>query len=163
MEITVGKHMEYGIYAGEYRDMLPKSEIKNIERIVAKRTIIEPYQIEIIQYLAKTYFLPIHRVLGFFLSRPLMKRLEKYGYDVLLCGERIEHTQVQNTRELIVAATGITNEMINNYTTAGTIIVCPDDFYLYNLSEGISDEKTFFLPAEATETQKTKAWIDIYM
>ena len=46
--------------------------------------------------------------------------------------------------------------------TPGTIVICPDDFYLFSLAETISDEGTFFLPAEATETQKVKAWIDTY-
>ncbi len=136
--------------------------MKHVERIVSKRTIIEPYQIKIIQSIATTYFLPIHRVLGFFLSRPLMKRLEKYGYDELL-GSKVAHYPIgTRQRELMVAASGITPETIRKYTTPGTIVICPDDFYLYSLAETISDEGTFFLPTEATETQKVKAWIDTY-
>lgn len=162
VEITVGKHQEYGIYVWIYDGTLPGGEIKHVERIVSKRTIIEPYQIEIIQSIAATYFLPIHRVLGFFLSRPLMKRLEKYGYDALLGVEMAHYPIGTHQRELTVAASGITPETIRKYTTAGTIVICPDDFYLFSLAETISDEGTFFLPAEATETQKVKAWIDTY-
>lgn len=162
VEIQVGKHTEYGIYVGPYHGELPPGDIRQILQILWKRTVIEPYMLEIVQYVAKTYFLPIHRVMGFFLTRPLLNRLEKYGIENLLLPTREHYAGSTHKHQLIHSAKQIDTKLLETMIEPGTVVLCPDDFYLYHLEEIWRWDGAFFLPAEATDTQKSKAWIDIY-
>lgn len=85
MEIPLGKSVEYGLIVGrEYTVPEEHIDVRTIARIITSRAVIAPYQIAMILSLARRYMLPIHRVLGFFLPRPIMNRLEKYGYETLI-------------------------------------------------------------------------------
>lgn len=79
-EIPLGKNIEYGVVAG-FTETTPENyEIKSIVQVICNTPLLAPYQIEVILKISKRYMIPIHRVLGFFLPRPVLARLEKNNF-----------------------------------------------------------------------------------
>lgn len=83
VEIPLGRNIEYGVVAGFTENIPENYEIKSIVQVICSVPILAKYQIEVILKIAKRYMIPIHRVLGFFLPRPVMSRLEKSNFGEL--------------------------------------------------------------------------------
>ncbi len=165
VEIPLGKWGEYGLLVWEtVAPENPWIEVREIWKIITKRTVIEPYQIEMIYAISQKYMLPIHRVLAFFLPNPVIKRLEKYGYDILLDWKGKDSTlgwKMIKHELHFFSGESINKENIEKYIVPQSVIICPDDFFLESLREKYAHENVLFLPQESTDTQKAKAWIDI--
>ncbi len=83
VEIPVGRYVEYGIVTAIIDTVSdPEMLLKPIIRIITSKPVLAPYQISIILSIAARYLIPIHRVLGFFLIRPVLNRLEKKGFPI---------------------------------------------------------------------------------
>jgi primosomal protein N' len=161
--IPLGKWQELWLIVWISEENLEmREDIRTILQVITKRTVIAPYQIDMILFLSRRYMLPIHRVLGFFLTQPTLKRLEKYGYDIL--SETTQASQLSSLwkKELIFfSETTITSDILRPYLWEKTIIICPDDFSLENYRKDFENEHTFFFSTDLTDTRKAKAWIDI--
>jgi hypothetical protein len=57
--------------------------IRSVSRIITNKRLLAPYQIDMIIAISRRYMLAIHRVLGIFLTRPILSRLERKQYDQL--------------------------------------------------------------------------------
>ncbi len=163
VEIPLGKGKEYGLVVG-IEDTVPEEhiEVRAIDRIITKRAIIAHYQIGMILSLARRYMLPLHRVLGFFLPRPVINRLEKYGYESLISEDTSEMGHPGAVKNLIFFSnTSITPEVLTPYLTPKTIVICPDDFSLESYRSFFESDTTLFISSDTTDTRRAKAWIDI--
>ena len=152
---------EYGIVVGRRESAPEGMEIRDIVRVVTLVPLLAAYQIALILEISSKYLIPIHRVLGFFVSKWVLKRLEKKNFEQL-------NTQDSNTPTLqdcnhltILKDSIITGDILKWFLTPGTIVVCPDDFILYRLQRELTDMDIFFLPSESTDTKKAQSWIDI--
>ncbi len=166
LEIPLWKWQEYGLLVWISEENLSEiQEIKTILRVVTNRTVIGPYQIDMIISLARQYMIPIHRVLGFFLTKPIINRLEKYGYDLIWDDEtmrsRENNEQKSKNKLIFFGETTITPDILDEFIWEKTVIICPDDFSLENYRKSFENESTFFFSSELTDTRKAKAWIDI--
>jgi hypothetical protein len=167
VEIPYGKGIENGIIAEKYMNSPIEintesyTRIKTISRIVTTKKILAPYQIQMISMLAEKYMIPIHRVLGIFLTRPILTRLERKNYEQL---EEKLSTPNENwsgkfhiTQEWIV-----TPELLESYINWPTIVVLPDDFAMMPYREYLKNQEwILFIGNDMTDTRKAQAWIDI--
>lgn len=129
VEIPVGKTIEYGIVADINVDIPEGKEIKSIVQVICSAPILDRYQIQVIGRIARHYMLPIHRVLGFFLPRPVLRRLEKSNFsDLKNPPEKKE--QKQESCISFFQNTTITPEVLKPYLSPGTVVICPDDIAL---------------------------------
>lgn len=163
VEIPLRNTLEYGIVVG-FRQTAPENmEIRDISRIITSKEVLAPYQIALILEISAKYLIPIHRVLGFFLSKAVVKRLEKKNYEQLIL-QPSRHPGIQASSQLTILKDSIiTGEILPPYMTEWTIILCPDDFTLYRLQRELGDrEDILYIPNESTETRKAQSWIDIY-
>jgi primosomal protein N' len=81
VEIPVRNSVEYGIVVGFRESSSDGMELRDIIRVVTNTEILAPYQLALILEISARYLIPIHRVLGFFLSKAVLKRLEKKNYE----------------------------------------------------------------------------------
>lgn len=116
VEIPVRSATEYGIVVG-FREYPPEHmELKDIIRVVTDKEILAPYQISLILEISARYLIPIHRVLGFFLSKSVIKRLEKKEFEQI-------HTRVSSNyptpsnQITILKDSIITGEVLQSYMT----------------------------------------------
>ena len=106
VEIPYGNNSENGIVTALYVDSPIDTEsetfsrIKNIERIIATKKILAPYQIEMICSISERYMIPIHRVLAIFLTRPILSRLEKKNYQQIEENEVLPEIKKNGTIQL---------------------------------------------------------------
>jgi len=81
VEIPVRNALEDGIVV-VFRKAAPEGmELKDITSVIPSKAVLAPYQIALILEISSKYLIPIHRVLGFFLSKAVVKRLEKKNYE----------------------------------------------------------------------------------
>ena len=83
VEVPMKNGKEYAIVAGGNERYDENINYKSVIRIISPNPILAPYQVSVIQEIAQKYMIPIHRVLGFFLPKSILNRLEKKGYDIL--------------------------------------------------------------------------------
>lgn len=152
---------EYGIVVWN-RETAPEGmEIRDIIRVVTPLPFLAPYQVALILEISMKYLIPIHRVLGFFVSKWVLKRLEKKNFDQLDSQPSNHPTTSPSNHLTILKDSIITGDILKGFLTPGTIVVCPDDFTLYRLQRELADMDIFFLPSESTDTKKAQSWIDI--
>jgi primosomal protein N' len=161
VEIPMRSATEYGIVVWK-RETAPEGmEVRDIIRVVTPLPLLAPYQVALILEIAAKYLIPIHRVLGFFVSKWVLKRLEKKNFEQLN-SQPSSHPTIQPSNFLTILKDSIiTGGILRDLLKPGTIIVCPDDFTLYRLEEELSGMDIFFLPGESTDTKKAQSWIDI--
>lgn len=160
IEIPLGKNIEYGIIASLESPIPEHQEIKSIVQVICSSPIIAPYQVETIIHIAKHYMIPIHRVLGFFLPRPVLSRLEKSNYADL---NEIKGNQKNPSSHLyFFQNTTLNSQILEPYLKPMSIIVCPDDISLSQYQKAFHDKEwAIFLPNEATDARRSKAWRDV--
>lgn len=137
-------------------------EIRDILSLESPIPLLAPYQIQLILMIATKYLLPIHKVLQIFLSRPLVRRLQKYTFPL----EPIQ--SIQKTTKNKHTASIITQEIVQKkhiepYLEDGTVIVVPDDIFLSQLKNTLdSEEDIGFFFDDLTDIRKAQFWIDTY-
>ena len=172
VEIPYGKNLEFWIISGIYEDspIDTQSEsferIKTIHRIITEKQLLDIYQIELILKIAKKYMIPIHRILGIFLPRPVLSRLEKKNYEQLIdIPKKLETSQKQEAPHHglhIVSDSIVTPELVEQYISWPTIVILPDDFAMIPYEKAFWDNKNIlFLKNDMTDIKKAQAWIDI--
>jgi len=162
VEIPVRNALEYGIVVG-FRQAAPENmEIRDISRIITSKAVLAPYPIALILEISAKYLIPIHRVLGFFLSKAVVKRLEKKNYEqIVLVEPRSQVLNLENSVTILKDSV-ITWDMLRRYLKPWTVVLCQDDLTLYRLEKELwLQTNTLFLPSESTETKKSQWWIDI--
>lgn len=91
--IPYGKDEDKGMVTALYQqdeiDITVIPDIRTIVAVVTHQSLLATYQIRMIERISERYMIPIHRVLGIFLPRPVLKRLEKKNYEVLKEGNEI--------------------------------------------------------------------------
>jgi primosomal protein N' len=195
VEIPLGKWIETGFIAG-FTDEVPEHiETKSITNVICSTPILAPYQLYLIESLAKRYMLPIHRVLGFFLTRPVISRLERTNFGTLEDKVKVdipchceawacpvaergsnpcsvianiwsdlvpeEKSQAKPSHIYFFHNSIITANLLAKYIQPRTVIICPDDISLFQYQKELVHDTYFFLPNEATDARRSKAWIDI--
>lgn len=60
---------EYGVVVGRRESAPEGMEIRDIVRVVTLVPLLAAYQIALILEISSKYLIPIHRVLGFFVSK----------------------------------------------------------------------------------------------
>lgn len=159
VEIPLGKNKEYGIVAGIAEYIQESYEIRPIIQVVCSTPLLASYQIHLILSIARRYMIPIHRVLGFFFTRPTLSRLEKSNFGGLAEVSHVSHDS--NGRIIFLQNTIVTPTVLSEYISERTVIVCPDDISLFQYQKAFEDSSYFFLPNEATDAKRSKAWRDI--
>jgi primosomal protein N' len=165
---------EYGIVVGRRESAPEGMEIRDIVRVVTLAPLLAPYQIALILEIGAKYLIPIHRVLGFFVSKWVLKRLEKKNFEQLDSetdeqskisrrSSQIQTNSVEMTENklTILKDSIITGDILKNFLKPSTVVICPDDFTLYRLEAELADMDIFYLPWESTDTRKAQSWIDI--
>lgn len=106
--------------------------------------------------------IPIHRVLGFVLTRNILRRLEKKEFAQAL--EPVdqytsEHTPIRDIT--LFMDTLITPEILSGYIQPYTVIVCPDDMTVEYYRRSFPESEYFFFSSDMTDVRRAQAWIDI--
>jgi hypothetical protein len=112
-------------------------EIRDIIRVVASLPLLAPYQVALILEISMKYLIPIHRVLGFFLSKTVIKRLKKKDFEQLDSQPSSYRTISPSNHITILKDSIITGVILEKYLGPGTVILCPDDFTLYRLQRDL--------------------------
>lgn len=114
-----------------------------------------------IESIAEMYMLPIHRVVQWFLPRPVQVRLQKRGYPVAQVYHEPRDTPPK--KSLAISQNSIINHSIIARFLQDTpqVIIAPDDFTLFELEQHFADAETLFVFQEMTDTRRAQAWIDI--
>ena len=172
VEIPYGNKLENGIVT-EIHIECPIDQaseaymrIKAINRIITEKTLLAPYQIEMIIAIAKRYMLPVHRVLAIFLSRPILTRLERKEY------EQLENPTPQSTNLPIYQSTNhihivqdniVTPSLVATYTQSWpTVVILPDDYAMLPYRAYYQDrDDVLFVSSDMTDIRRAQAWIDI--
>ena len=169
IEIPYGNNDEYGIIAA-IDTILPENiseeqyhRIRSCKRIITSKSILEKYQVSMIESLSKRYMIPIHRVLGMFLSKPILQRMEKKDYTILEDIRSEDLSQETDNAIHILQQDIVTPKYIEKLITNKTLIILPDDFSIIPYEEYFwKTESVFFFKNDLTDTKKAQAWIDIY-
>ncbi len=172
VEIPYGKNIEFWIISDIYEDspIDTQSEsferIKTIHRIVTEKQLLDIYQIQLILKITKKYMIPIHRILGIFLPRPVLSRLEKKNYEQLMdIPKKLGASQKQEAPHHslhIVSDSIVTPDLVEQYISWPTVVILPDDFAMIPYEKAFWDDKNIlFLKNDMTDTKKAQAWIDI--
>ena len=165
VEIPFGKNIDTGIIAS-IEPSIPAGfdpeSIKPILRVIASIELLSLPQISMILAIAHRYFIPLHRVLRMFLPAPLLSRLDKKNY-ILNPSDRSPQRENHQRKKIIEYSRdrAFSREDVDSLLHPGSVIIFPDDFFLYTLSEKLAPEIAI-CPAEATPVRKSKFWIDAY-
>lgn len=112
VEVPMKNSQEYAIVAGKNQIYDEGINYKPIHRIISTTPVLDPYQVYIIQEVSQKYMIPIHRVLGFFLPKNIINRLEKKGYTSLHTKDREEVSSRKENRLTIPLSSLVTPEVV---------------------------------------------------
>lgn len=139
---------------------------KSIVRIITGIPLLAPYQVRMIFGCSSYYFVHIHQILSLFLSKSLVRYLEKKDFAMLVpcpIADRYEsganivrlHHHMDNSSFL---------SKIQECITGNTAIIFPDDFAIENYlgSCGMDAGTTLVIQDRLTETKKYKAFCSVY-
>lgn len=167
VEIPYGSMLEHGVVANIYRDCPINvdgeayARIKTITKIITPKRILAPYQIHMICALSARYMIPIHRVLGIFLNKPILTRLERKNYEQIEEKWAITQGKFQG-RFHITQDNIVTPELVHSYINWPTVVILPDDFSMISYRQYHANESNIlFVGNDMTDTRKAQAWIDI--
>lgn len=162
VEIPMRSSTEYWVVIW-FREYAPENmELKDIVQVITSKQILAMYQIALIMEISMRYLIPIHRVLGFFLSKTVIKRLLKKEFLQIDTGNETAQNQWTVEEIVIFKESIITGKILEKYIEKWTIILCPDDLSIYRIQEELSKfTNILYIPNESSETKKAQSWIDI--
>ena len=165
VEIPFGNNIDTGIITGidgEIPQGFDPENIKPIHQVIASIELISLSQISMILAIAHRYFIPLHRVLKMFLPTPLLSRLDKKNYLLDICAVSTKNEKNYREKSIIhYRDRAFSREDLDSLIHPGSVIIFPDDFFLYTMTDKLSSEIAI-CPAEATSVRKSKFWIDAY-
>ena len=173
VEIPLWKHIVIGIIASIHIEpdcTVSPEDIRPIVQVIAWVEIVSPYMIRMIEEIADTYFLQIHKVAWLFLPAPLLGRLDKKNY---LIAENNTPDKKSFMKEWWEKAIDIdhyidevfTADMIDWYFWSKSIFIFPDETLLSLFYEKIPKEtqaKIGIYSPNLTPAKRVRIWIDIY-
>lgn len=164
VEVPFRNAVDYAIVTSMESSEIPESP-KSIVRIITDIPLLAPYQIRSIFDSASYYFVHVHHILSLFLSKTLVKYLEKKDFVALL--PRITSKKEYSDSSIhFYHHTSDTSffEAIKDQLKDNTVLVFPDDFAIeaYLKIHPIDPETTLVIPDKLTETKKYKAFCSVY-
>jgi primosomal protein N' len=165
VEVPFRNAVDYAIVTSLESTEIPENP-KSIVRVVTKIPLISPYQIRTIFDCASYYFVHAHQILSLFLSKTLVRYLEKKDFVTLRKNETGLKSKTGLEHISFYHHTGDTSffEIIQKHIEGNTVIIFPDDFSLdaFLQSYPIDLETTLIIPDKLTETKKYKAFSSVY-
>lgn len=164
MEVPFRNAIDYAIVTNMESSEIPENP-KSIIRVVTSIPLLSPYQIQSIFDSSSYYFVHTHHILSLFLSKTLVRYLEKKDFVGLL-------SQVSDRRKNTNNVIGFYHhtsdtpffQAIREHIKGNTVIVFPDDFSIeaYLRIHPLDSETTLVIPDKLTETKKYKAFCSVY-
>lgn len=166
VEVPFHNAVDYAIVMSLESTEIPENP-KSIVRVVTWIPLISPYQIRTIFDCSSYYFVHAHKILSLFLSKTLVRYLEKKNFIALEKTNMRKNIwgEEQNLIHFYHHKSDISFfEMIQKHIKWKTIIIFPDDFSLdaFLQSHTINLETTLTIPDKLTETKKYKAFSSAY-
>lgn len=140
---------------------------KSIVRVVTSIPLLAPYQIQSIFDNSSYYFVHAHHILSLFLSKMLVRYLEKKNF-IGLTPSMIttkKGSSIYNTIHFYHHTNNASFfESIQKYILGRTVLIFPDDFAIeaYLKTYPIDPETMLVVPDKLTETKKYKAFCSVY-
>jgi len=164
VEVPFHNAVDYAIVTNRESTNIPENP-KSIVRIVTATPLLAPYQIRSIFDISSYYFVHAHQILSLFLSKTMIRYLEKKNFSALLekplhkkdgsCSEIDFYHHTSNIPFL---------DTVRKFIEGNTVIVFPDDFSMeaYLRHCPIDPETTLVVPDTLTQTKKYKAFCSVY-
>ena len=164
VEVPFRNALDYAIVTRTQDVQIPESP-KSIVRIITSIPLLAPYQIRSIFDTASYYFVHTHHILSLFLSKTLVKYLEKKDFEALM-PEKGNRENISDNTINFHHHTSDTPlyQAIGKYMEDHTVLVFPDDFSIdaYLKSSPMSPESMLVIYDKLTETKKHKAFASVY-
>ncbi|MDD5376784.1 MAG: hypothetical protein PHH16_01575 [Candidatus Gracilibacteria bacterium] len=175
VEVPFRNAVDYAIITSLESSDIPENP-KSIVRIITPLPLLAPYQIRSIFESSSYYFVHVHHILSLFLSKSLVKYLEKKDFVALKIppspsgrgsggglGEKKE-SSTNSIRFYHHTGNDTFSDVIRNHIDGRTIVAFPDDFAIdaYLKLHPINPETTLVIPDKLTETKKYKAFCSVY-
>ncbi len=164
VEVPFRNTIDYAIVTNTESREIPENP-KSIVRIVTSIPLLAPYQIQSIFDSSSYYFVHTHHILSLFLSKTLVRYLEKKDFIALL-------PQISSKRKNTSTILGFYHhtsdvpffQAIQEHIKGNTVVVFPDDFSIeaYLRTYPLDSETTLVIPDKLTETKKYKAFCSVY-
>lgn len=138
---------------------------KSIVRIITSIPLLSHYQISSIFDIASYYFVHTHHILSLFLSKSLVKYLEKRDFTALLPKGNSWEDNSHKTIWFYHHTSDVPFfQAIWKYISNRTVLIFPDDFSIdaYIKLHPIDPDTTLIIPDKLTETKKYKAFCSVY-
>ena len=164
VEVPFRNAVDYALVTRIDSSKIPESP-KSIVRIITSIPLLTPYQIESIFDSSTYYFIHAHHILSLFLSKTLVKYLEKQNFKALTARALIQENIPNNIIRFYHHTSDASFiESLQSHILPSTVIVFPDDFFLDTFLKysPINPETTLVVPDALTETKKHKAYISVY-
>lgn len=164
VEVPFRNALDYAIVTRMQDVDIPESP-KSIVRIITPIPLLAAYQIRSIFDTASYYFVHTHHILSLFLSKTLVKYLEKKDFEALIPEKNHRENILDNTIHFYHHTSDAPfSETIREQMRERTILVFPDDFSIdaYLKSSPIDLESTLIIYDKLTETRKFKAFASVY-
>jgi len=140
--------------------------IRSIVSVICGIPLLAPYQLETILFLADRHFVHAHKALSLFLSKSLVKYVEKKSFIQLVHTAPVFKKISTKPRFMHCGNTTDITEYIHKSIQDNTslVVIFPDDFAIDGyLSRFPEDPATVLVVRDAlTQTQKFKRFIDVY-
>lgn len=172
VEVPFHNAVDYAIVTSLESTEIPDNP-KSIVRVVTKIPLLAPYQIQTLFQCSSYYFVHAHQILSLFLSKTLVRYLEKKDFI------NLQKTSSPSGRGLRWGLWWAGNknpiqfyhhtsdvpffEMIQKHIKGKTVIIFSDDFAINAYIKSFPvDENTLVVPDALTETKKHKTYFSIY-
>jgi primosomal protein N' len=138
--------------------------LRSIVRVVTSIPFLSSYQIQTIFDCSSYYFVHAHHILSLFLSKSLIRYLEKKDFSGLLPQKEEKRGQDGTIHFHHHGNSSSFFEKIRVSITEDTVVVFPDDFFIdaYLKFDPSISEKACIVPEKLTETKKYKAFCSVY-
>lgn len=141
--------------------------LKSISSFLCSIPLLAPYQVTMIFALSSYYFVHAHQILSLFLSKWLVRALEKKNFEGLKMKKKSE--QKGSEQILFIHHTEKTpiSSIIQKYIDEkkeGVAIIFPDDFAIdgYILTISMDEKETLIIRDDITIRRKYKSFVQVY-
>ncbi len=163
VEVPFRKDVDYAIVTKINAPEI-QEELKSIVRIITTTPLLSVYQIQTIFEISSYYFIHLHHVLSLFLSKTVVKYLEKKDFKALISKPQTTEKTEQKIRFYHHADNPSFFQILHENIEWKTAIIFPDDFSLnaYFKAFSLDTENELTIPDSLTDTNKYKAFAVVY-
>lgn len=141
--------------------------LKSMSSFLCSIPLLAPYQVAMIFALSSYYFVHAHQILSLFLSKWLVRALEKKNFEGLEMKKKPEQKGSEQISFIHYTKDGSLSQMIQKYIDEkkeGVAIIFPDDFAIDGyISDMSTDEKeALIIRDNITVTRKYKMFSQVY-